>query len=307
MKIIPKFKILMLLGIFIKSCFAIEVAITVDDLPLHGDIPRGYSRTKIATTMLETFKKHNITGVYGFINGYHVTNSDTKNVLKLWVDSGQLLGNHTYSHMNINENTQEQYIANIKQNEPVLKQFMGDKNYKYFRYPYLREGDTKAKRDAIRQFLFENNYKIAEVTLDFWDYEWNNPYARCMDKKDKKSIAYIKKSYLDASISAVPAAQSLSQLLFKRDIKYILLLHIGALDAEMLDQLLTQYEKLGVKFITLQDALNDKAYDINSGVISNTGYTFLNEIRVSRKLPNPEIVKTFYDSIPEQKLATICK
>ncbi len=152
-----------------------------------------------------------------------------------------------------------------------------------------------------------NNYKIAEVTLDFWDYEWNDPYARCLDRKDKKSIDYIKKSYLDASVDAIPAAHSLSQLLFNRDIKYILLLHIGALDAEMLDQVLTQYEKLGVKFIALPDALSDKVYDIDSGTIRDTGYTFLNEIRVSRKLNNPEVVKSFYNLIPENKLATMCK
>jgi peptidoglycan/xylan/chitin deacetylase (PgdA/CDA1 family) len=307
MKIILKFKILLLLIIFIKYASAIEVAITVDDLPSHGDLPNDISRTKIAITMLAAFKKHHISGVYGFINGYNVTDQDTKNVLKLWVDSGQLLGNHTYSHMNITANAQDQYITNITQNELILRQFMVDKNYKYFRYPYLREGNTKDKRDAIRKFLFDNNYKIAEVTLDFWDYEWNNPYARCIYKKDKKSINFIKKSYLDSGIAAIPAAQALSQLLFRRDIKYILLLHIGALDAQMLDQLLTQYEKLGVKFISLPDALSDKAYNINSGTIRDTGYTFLNEIRVSRKLHNPDIVKIFYDSIPENKLAAICK
>jgi hypothetical protein len=73
MKIILKFKRLLLLIIFIKYASAIEVAITVDDLPSHGDLPNDISRTKIAITMLAAFKKHDISGVYGFINGYNVT------------------------------------------------------------------------------------------------------------------------------------------------------------------------------------------------------------------------------------------
>jgi len=306
MRVIYRLQILALLIFFIRCSFAIDVAITVDDLPAHGNLPANLNRTKIAKTMLAAFKKHGITGVYGFINGDKVTDSDTRNVLKLWVDSGQLLGNHTYSHMDINKNTQEQYIANIKQNEPILQKLMDDTNYKYFRYPFLREGNTKVKRDTVRRFLFDNNYKIAEVTMDFWDYEWNNSYSRCMNKQDKNSINYLKRSYLDASIGAISTAQTLSQLLFKRDIKHILLLHIGAFDAEMLDQLLTQYEKRGVKFISLQDALSDQIYNINSGTIGNVGYTFLNEIRVSRNLHNPEVVSKFYDSIPENRLASIC-
>src|SRR6185437_2043197 len=306
MRVIYRLQILALLIFFIRCSFAIDVAITVDDLPAHGNLPANLNRTKIAKTMLAAFKKHGITGVYGFINGDKVTDSDTRNVLKLWVDSGQLLGNHTYSHMDINKNTQEQYIANIKQNEPILQKLMDDTNYKYFRYPFLREGNTKVKRDTVRRFLFDNNYKIAEVTMDFWDYEWNNSYSRCMNKQDKNSINYLKRSYLDASIGAISTAQTLSQLLFKRDIKHILLLHIGAFDAEMLDQLLTQYEKRCVKFISLQDALSDQIYNINSGTIGNVGYTFLNEIRVSRNLHNPEVVSKFYDSIPENRLASIC-
>ena len=301
-----KLKILIALTILLKFSFAIEVAITVDDLPVHGDISKNTNRLHIARTMLATFKKHHITGVYGFINGSNATNSDTQKILALWVDSGQLLGNHTYSHMNINDNTQNQFIEDIKKNEPILSKFMNNKDYRYFRYPYLREGDTQNKRDAVRKFLLDNHYQIAEVTLDFWDYQWNAPYARCLNQQNQKAITDLKRTYLEASTGAIEAAQSLSQLLFKRDIKHILLLHIGELDAVMLDQVLTNYEKLGVKFISLQDALRDKVYRINSGTIRSTGYTFLNEIRVARKLPNPEVVTKFYDSIPENKLTNIC-
>lgn len=74
----------------------------------------------------------------------------------------------------------------------------------------------------------------------------------------------------------------------------------------MLDEVLTQYEKVGVQFISLPDALADPVYAINADTVSDTGYTFLNEIRRSRHLQNPPTVTKFYDSIPENQLSTLC-
>ena len=306
LKVIIKY--LLLTFALLRTANAMEVAITVDDLPYFGPYESYTSPEKMntANAMLEVFKKHKIQGVYGFINGYKVTDDTSRNILKLWVDSGQLLGNHTYSHMNITNHTTHEYTEDINNNEPILASMMSSKDYRYFRYPFLREGNTKDKRDLVRRYLLNNNYKIAEVTLDFWDYEWNAPYARCTKQNNKEAIEYLKQSYLAASIGAIITAHDLSTMLFKRDIKYIMLIHIGALDAIMLDQVLSSYEKLGVKFIPLPVALSDKVYSIDSGIVRDTGYTFLNEIRLSRKLANPKSVTKFYDSIPEDKLGKIC-
>lgn len=302
-------KYLLLNIALVQTVNAIEIAITVDDLPDVGaqTSTTSQEKIKVAKTMLSVFKKHKIHGIYGFINGGKVVDNADKDILNLWVTSGQLLGNHTYSHINLANHTESEYITDIKRNEILLSQAMHDKDYKYFRYPFLSEGNTKQKRDSIRNYLSANNYKIAEVTLDFWDYEWNDPYSRCVQQKNSKTIEYLKNSYLSASVSAISAARDLSAFLFNRDIKYIMLLHIGALDAIMLDQVLTRYEKLGAKFISLPEALTDEVYSINSEIIRDTGYTLLNEIRLSRKLDNPDSVTKFYNSIPEDRLSQICR
>jgi hypothetical protein len=62
------------------------------------------------------------------------------------------------------------------------------------RYPYLHEGDTPGKRHEIRAFLRERGYAIAQTTLDYEDYMWNSAYARCVDRKDAKSIAWLRSS-----------------------------------------------------------------------------------------------------------------
>lgn len=133
------------------------------------------------------------------------------------------------------------------------------------------------------------------------------PYTRCLIKNDKKSIAWLKKSYIDQSLNALTIAHTLSLMLFNRDVKNVLLVHINAMTASMLDELITEYEKRGVKFISLSNALDDEIYKINPNVIRNRTYTFLNQIRISRDLKNPAIVTKLYDSLPEKRLEEICR
>ncbi len=44
---------------------------------------------------------------------------------------------------------------------------MGSRDWHWFRYPFVHQGDTIEKRRAVRTYLREHGYKIAEVTLDF--------------------------------------------------------------------------------------------------------------------------------------------
>lgn len=72
MKIIIPFKILLvsvLLGSYpLNSGANIEVAITVDDLPARGAETSVVDWVKTSDEMIGIFKKHNIRGVYGFVN-----------------------------------------------------------------------------------------------------------------------------------------------------------------------------------------------------------------------------------------------
>jgi len=52
--------------------------------------------------MLNVFKKHHISGIYGLINGAAAEkNREDMNILKNWVSQGQVLGNHTYNHLDL--------------------------------------------------------------------------------------------------------------------------------------------------------------------------------------------------------------
>lgn len=293
---------------FTTKASPIEIAITVDDLPKHMDLPPNTTRLDVAKKMLTSLKKHSLHDVYGFINAGNIKNDANRyDVLKIWVDSGQLLGNHTYDHVDINTLTSQQFIKQIQMNESCLSTLVQSKDYRYFRYPYLYEGDTQEKRDTVREYLFTHQYKVAQVTTDFEDYLWNNAYVRCVKKNDDQSIEWLKNSYIEQALKSVKVAHAQSQLIFQRDIKQILLLHMGVFDALMLDDLLTAFEKHQIKFIALPEALQDKAYQLNPNIVSKNTGTFLDQMLLAKKIQPPNDVKNFIASIPEKKIDNLCR
>lgn len=297
-------------GIFSFNCHAsIKMAITVDDLPVHGDLPPGMTRTDVAKKYVEILKKHKVPEVYGFVNAGRTENKDdTAKVLKIWQDAGYPVGNHTYSHMSLNKNSAADFVREIALDDDYLKQVSGGKDWKYFRYPYLHEGDTLAKRNAVRKYLQENHYKIAQVTIDFEDWSWNNPYARCVAKNDKKSIEWLKESYLKNASEILISSDKVSTAVFKKPISHVLLIHIGAFDALVLDQMLTDYEKLGVEFIPLSQALKDPVYETDPGIsFPKWGAELEFQVLKAEGKKVTDLGLEPYKGYPKEKLESICR
>lgn len=291
-------------SVFMVACLsagAQEVAITFDDLPSHGPLPAGTTRQDVTRKILAAFKEAKVPEVYGFINaGKLQAHPEDLKVLQLWREAGQPLGNHTLDHMSLNNNPLEAFEDNVAKNEAKLQELMGKKDWHWFRYPYLDEGDTLEKRRGARAYLKEHHYRIAQVSLDFEDYAWNGPYARCSDKKDEKAIAWLKESYLKTAADYVKLGRDMSQQLFHRDIKYVLLMHIGAFDAEMLPQLLAQLKQEGFKFITLEDAQKDPAYEIDPDAPRKDGAILQEQIYDARHMQIPP------NSKPMKQLQELC-
>jgi peptidoglycan-N-acetylglucosamine deacetylase len=283
----------------------LEVAITVDDLPVHGDLPSNTTRAEIAKKMIDAFKAKGVPDVYGFVNAKNVgANGDVEKggVLKIWADSGFPLGNHTFSHIDLNTASVQAFEDEIVANESVLQGLMGSRDWHWFRYPFLHEGDTLEKRHAVRKYLADHGYKIAQVTLDFADYAWNNPYARCMAKQDTQSIEWLKSSYLNTAKEDIALDRKLSVMLFGRDIKYVLLMHIGALDSIMLPELLDLFKKQGFDFISLEDAQKDPGYQSDPDAALLHGGTFLEQLTEAKHLKYPP-----HADRPMEKLDAVCR
>jgi len=238
-----------------------KIAITFDDLPSHAALPSGTTRVEIASTIIAALKAANAGPVYGFTNGLRLSDdAPSTPVLQMWRDAGFPLGNHTYSHMNLNANTPEAWEADLLKGEDAIAPLMQDQDWHWLRYPYLAEGETLPKHLEARAFLAAHGYKIAAVTMSFDDWQWNDTYARCAAKQDDATIAKMEDAYLKAADDSLGYYHNLSMQLYGRDIPYVLLMHLGAFDARMIGRLMALYQSRGVSYVSLPEAESDPFY-----------------------------------------------
>jgi peptidoglycan/xylan/chitin deacetylase (PgdA/CDA1 family) len=284
------------------SAAAQQIAFTFDDLPAHGPLPPGETRIQVADKVIKALKKAHMPPTYGFVNGVQVQeHPETAAVLTAWRAAGNPLGNHTWTHMNLNQHSVQQFEEDLQKNEPLLQQQMIGGDWKWFRFPYLAEGDTSPKKMGFRVYLAEHGYRIAGVTASFADYEWNEPYARCSAKGDRKAIHWLEKSYLDAAAEDIGFRKAMSEQLYNREIPYVLLMHIGALDARMLPRLLKLYQAHGFTFVSLEDAEKDPFYKYDVDPKLLPGADTLEGAMFEKQLPLPK--KKDYAA----ELAAVCK
>src|SRR5205823_5030095 len=156
---------------------------------------------------------------------------------------------------------------------------------RYFRYPMLHTGTTLQKRDAIASFLRTRHYIDAVVTLDNQDWIFANAYARALDRKDVASAQRLAKAYVPYMESTLTFLEKRTREVVGRPIAHILLLHMNALNADMLDDLLRMFERRGYRFITVDEALRDPAYALPDGYAGTKGISWVHRWGVAKGMP----------------------
>jgi peptidoglycan/xylan/chitin deacetylase (PgdA/CDA1 family) len=247
-----------------------KLAITIDDLPSHGALPAGMTRSGIAKMTLDAYAAHKVPRVYGYINAVHLKDDpDAAKVLQMWRAAGHPLGNHHVSHASVDAGLAEDFIAGIEANEPVLKDLMLGEDWRSFRYPFLNAGDA-TRGPVVAQWLKAHDYTIADVSMSFNDWAYTDTHARCAAKGDMAAIDAMKARYMDEVRVQIVRSKAVSQKVYGRMIPQVLLTHIGGFGAIMLPQVLDELEKSGAKFVTLEEAQSDAAYGepgLKSGLV----------------------------------------
>jgi ketosteroid isomerase-like protein len=278
------------------------ISLTFDDLPAAGRLPTGENRSKIAAALAAELKANHMDGTYGFVNAVKLENDpDAQQALHIWVDAGMNIGNHTWSHMSLSDNPAAAFEHEIALNEPALRQYAAGRDWHWFRYPFLWEGDTLEKRHAVRSYLKEHGYRTAQVTLDFEDYAWNDAYARCWAKKDDAAIALLRQSYLENAAAYVRLGREEERIVFGHEIPNVMLLHATAFTTLMLPDLIDQLRKEGFEFSTLAQVEQDPAYAQDPDAALKYGGTLPDQFMDSRKLPYPP-----FKPKPFDKMKALC-
>jgi peptidoglycan/xylan/chitin deacetylase (PgdA/CDA1 family) len=279
------------------------VALTFDDLPAAGRLPPDQNRTKILTALAAELKANHLEGTYGFVNAVKLENDpDAQQALHIWLDAGMNIGSHTWSHMSLTTNTAEAFEQEIAKNEPAVETYGQTRDWRWFRYPFLWEGDTLEKRRAVRNYLAEHRYRVAQVSIDFEDYAWNDAYGRCSAKQDTAAIDWLKQSYLEAAREYLSLGREEQIIAFGHEIPNVLLLHATAFTTLMLPELLDQLRSEGFTFNALADVEKDPAYANDPDAALKYGGTLPDQFMDSRHLTYPP-----FQPKPFDKLKTICQ
>ncbi len=282
------------------------VALTYDDLPAAGGLRDEETRVDIATRLTNELKANHIKGVYGFVNAVDLDDDpDTHGALKVWIDAGMELGNHTWSHPALSAVTADEYIHEIAMDEPALEQYAGKRDWHWFRYPYLEEGDTVEKHEAVREWLRDHGYRVAEVTLNFNDDDWGDPYLRCMEKHDEAGIAWLKQSYMENAKEFIRLGREQQRVAFGHEIPSVLLLHATEFTTLMTPSLIEMLKQEGFRFSTVPKVERDKAYKIDPAVGLKDGGEFADEVLEARHIKDSLWVAA--PAEPVRQLESVCK
>lgn len=285
-----------------------RLAVTIDDLPESGTTAPGISRIEIAQAIIHVLKTNGVEA-YGFANGYYLKDRPQETaILKDWMAAGFPLGNHTRDHLDLRASDAAAYIDNIESEAELLRGLNASSRgatvgQLAFRYPYLQEGETLAKRDAIRTYLAARGYRIAPVTVDYSDWAWNSAYQRCLSQTDDKKAKWLEVHAIDSADHMLHSAQSLAKLLYHRDIPQILLIHCNYFTSRILDRLLKHWRAQGVQFIGLTEALEDPVYSVNPNVAYTDGLRFLEQTVRARHLAIARLRDPLY---PTNRIDRVC-
>ncbi len=253
------------------------MAITFDDLPVVFSGRHDESTQKqIVNQILQVLDKHRIKAA-GFATGNKLKSPYHFELLKTFVSKGHLLGNHSFSHFDLNRSDIKHYWKDILKCEKIIDPLMGP--VKYFRYPLLHRGDSNEKKQAIYRLLRENHYKIAPVSIDNDDYSFNLPVIKAHRNRDIRALKKLKKKYVDHILERIFYFEELSKRKIGRGMKHILLLHMNFLNSMFLDDLLTHLRNEGWVFIHLEEALTDPVYQLEDRYCGKKGLGWLERIK----------------------------
>ncbi len=256
---------------------SIRIALTVDDLPSHGSLPLNYSRTKVAEDFLQRLDNNNIHGVYGFVVGNRI-DKNTEEVMSLWGKKGHFFANHTYHHLDLTSVSAQKFIDDIALNDSIVFRKNGSFVVKYFRFPFLHEGNTYEKRSEVRRYLKDRKYVQVPVTISYNDYLFNDPITRCLAKNDFDSLGKIRMMHVNHAKEVLKSILALSNRIFSRQIPHILLIHLGLSQSIWFEDVIRVYKEAGVSWVSLEEALKDPIYNIDPGLPFDRGGLFALQI-----------------------------
>jgi peptidoglycan/xylan/chitin deacetylase (PgdA/CDA1 family) len=269
-----------------------RVAITFDDLPWNGP---GYSDSEIAgltDTLLATLTARSVPAT-GLVTCRGIR--DGAPFLRKWIDAGIELGNHSFSHQDLNSTPVDEWLADVRRCDEAVREVVGGP-VRWFRYPMLHQGDDRAVRDSVAHTLQRWGYANAHVTIDNSEWLLARAYDIAMRERDEAEAAAIVEAYVGHLREAADHFRSAGRDKFGREVDHVLLLHANAIAARHIGDVLDVLEADGFTIASLEEVLSDPIYARVDEYVGPTGLSWI--YRAAPLSPDDP-----WDDIAEEALA----
>lgn len=130
------------------------VLLTIDDAP-----------DTYALEMAETLEKLDVNAIF-FVNGHFLETDEEKEILKEIHDKGFMIGNHTYSHNDLQTLSEEEQKEEILRVNEQVESIIGEKPI-FFRAPFGHNTDYS------KQLVEDENMVLMNWT---YGYDWDEKY-----------------------------------------------------------------------------------------------------------------------------------
>ena len=181
-------------------------------------------------------------------------------LIEQWAAAGHGVGNHTAHHRSLSSSkvTVQSFIADVEQADEALHHL--STWMPMLRFPFLKEGDTIAKRDGMRDWMREHGYRTASVSIDTSDWYYNQRYLALLAAGRSDPVKRLKRAYVRHLLDRAAYYDTLARAVIGRSPAHVMLLHTNALNATALPEVIEAFRTKGWHFVAARTAFEDPLY-----------------------------------------------
>jgi peptidoglycan/xylan/chitin deacetylase (PgdA/CDA1 family) len=229
-----------------------RIALTFDDAPLPGG--PFFSGEERARQIVAQLQRGGVREAAFFANPGR-SETDMAARLRVYAAAGHALANHTATHPDLRNMSAEAYLADVAAADRVLRPMSGFRPW--FRFPYLSEGETVEKRDAVRLGLTAMGYEQGYVTADSYDWRIDQLAREAKGAGRALNLDALRDLYIRSTLDGADYYDRMAAATLGRSPRHVLLLHENDLAALFLADLVDALRREGWTIITASEAFSD--------------------------------------------------
>jgi beta-lactamase regulating signal transducer with metallopeptidase domain len=268
------------------------VSIPANDSPFNKSRPTFNTGNKL----IEKLTEHKIPAI-GFVLGGALMKFETAgesmqgtmymkqvDFIRRWRDAGLEVGIGNYRHVWFYHTPYKEYVAGVANTEAITRKILEEKNLplKYFSYPFLNTGKNAEERNRFEQWLGERGITAVKYTIDNQEWMYSFAYDAAQNSGDAVKMNEIRVEFIKYMSKMFDHYEAYSNELFGRDIAQTLVLTPSRLVADSADDLFGMIERRGYKFVSMDEALKDEAYNTPENFYGKSGISWFERWQMAR-------------------------